>query len=245
LRVNFQATEFEFRKRAWFIAAIFCVGFWVYAFDHTNLSVAIARVILHHPDENSSRFGHYVTGAFAFGTLLVTVAALIRSWAESYLHSSIVFDTALHGEQLVADGPFRYVRNPLYLGNLFLGAGIGFLASRTGFLVLCLGMFVFVYRLILREESTLLHSQGERYSRYLAAVPRLLPSLSPRLPSGGAKPNWIDGFSGEGFMWVTVAATAVFAVTRNVRYYVWVALGLGFGAYFLRDFLRRRHKAVA
>lgn len=242
--MTFQATEFEFRRRFWFIVGIFCAGFWAYAFDHTNLSVALVRAILHHPDENSSRFGHYLSGAFAVGTLLVTVAALIRSWAESYLHSSIVFDTALHGEQLIADGPFRYVRNPLYLGNLFLVAGIGFLASRVGFLVLFLGMFLFVYRLILREESALLRSQGEAYARYFAAVPRLLASLSPRLPSSGAKPNWIDGFTGELFMWVNAAAMGVFTVSRNLRYF-WIVWCLGFGTYFLQSFLRKRSKTAA
>jgi len=242
--MSLQGTEFEFRKRGWFIAGIFCVGFCAYFFDHTNLSVALVRVILRHSDENSTRFSHYVTGAFAVGTLLVIVAALIRSWAESYLHSSIVFDRALHGEQLVAEGPFRYVRNPLYLGNLFFAAGLGFLASRTGFLVLCFGMFFFVYRLILREESTLLRSQGEKYSRYLAAVPRLLPSLTPRVPRGGAKPNWIDGFTGELFMWVNAAAMAAFTVTKDFRYF-WAVWGFGFFAYFLRNFLRKRHKAVA
>ncbi len=242
--MTFQSTEFEFHKRFWFILGIFCAGFLAYAFDYTNLSVGLVRVILHHPDENSSRFGHYVTGAFAVGTLLVIVAAGIRSWAESYLHSSIVFDRALRGEQLVADGPFRYVRNPLYLGNLFLAAGIGFLASRVGFLVLCFGMFLFVYRLILREESTLLRSQGERYSRYLAAVPRLLPSLTPRVPSSGAKPDWIDGFTGECFMWISAAAMAVFSVTLNIRYF-WLVWGLGFAVYLLQNLLRRSPKTAA
>ncbi len=84
------------------------------------------------------------------------------------------------------------------------------LASRSGFLVISIGMWIFVYRLILREETTLLQSQGESYRRYLAAVPRLLPSLTPRVPASGAKANWLDGFTGELFMWGGAAAMAVF-----------------------------------
>jgi protein-S-isoprenylcysteine O-methyltransferase Ste14 len=243
--MSFQASESEFRNRFWFIAGIFFLGFFLYAIDHVRASFALSRLILGgHPDEHSARFGHYVTGFFALGTLLVAVGALIRSWAESYLHSSIVHDAALHGEQLVADGPYRRVRNPLYLGNMFLTMGLGFLASRLGFLFMSVGMFVFVYRLILREETTLLQSQGDSYRRYLAAVPRLWPSLTPRVPASGAKPNWLDGFTGELFMWGGAAAMAVFAITKNFGYF-WIVFGLGMAIYFLQSYLRGRSKPAA
>jgi protein-S-isoprenylcysteine O-methyltransferase Ste14 len=82
-----------------------------------------------------------VTGLFAFGTLMVMLGAAFRSLAEAYLHSSIVRDSVLHREQLMADGPFRHVRNPLYLGNVLFAFGLGPLASRSGFLVIfCWGM---------------------------------------------------------------------------------------------------------
>jgi protein-S-isoprenylcysteine O-methyltransferase Ste14 len=180
--MSFQASEGEFRNRFWIIAAIIWAGFLLYAVDHVNAAEALARLILRTTDESSAPFGHCITALFWFATLIVAIGALIRSWAESYLHSSIVHDAALHGEQLVADGPYRRVRNPLYLGNLFLAVGLGFLACRSGFFVISIGMFVFVYRLILREETILLQSQGESYRRYFEAVPRLFPALSPRSP---------------------------------------------------------------
>lgn len=236
----FRATEFEFRHRFWFIIGIIWLGFLLYNVDHVNASEALSRLALGgHPDENSAAFGHWITGFFALGTFFVTVGALIRSWAESYLHSSIVHDAALHGEQLLADGPFRRVRNPLYLGNLFLSVGLGFLACRSGFFVISIGTLLFIYRLILREEATLLKSQGESYRRYFAAVPRLIPSLLPRVPSGGAKPNWLDGFTGEIFMWGAAAAMAVFTITRHLVY-LWIVLGAGFAIYFLQYLLRAR-----
>jgi len=240
--MSFQATEFEFRGRFWIIAGIFTVGFFLYNFDHVNLSVALSRLILGgHPDENTAAFGHCITGLFALATCIVTMGALVRSWAESYLHSSIVHDAALHGEHLVADGPYRWVRNPLYLGNLLLAVGFGFLASPSGFLVISLGMLVFVYRLILREETTLLQSQGESYRRYLTAVPRLFPSLRARIPAAGARPNWLDGFTGEIFMWGCAAAIAVFTCTRSLSDF-WIVFGAGFGIYFLQAYVRSRRK---
>ncbi|HUL16055.1 MAG TPA: isoprenylcysteine carboxylmethyltransferase family protein [Terriglobales bacterium] len=241
--MNFRATEFEFRFRFWFIAAIFWLGFSLYGVDHTNFSVALSQLILRSPDRNSPAFGHCITILFALGTLSVALGALLRSWGVAYLHSSVVFDPALHREQLVADGPFRYVRNPLYLGNLFLVLGVGLLASRLGFFVLLFGMLLFVYRLIFREEAALLQTQGESYARYLAAVPRLIPSLRPRLPSRGAKPNWLDGFTGESFMWGGAAALAVFTATHNIRFF-WIVFGAGFAIYFFQQFLRRRSRPV-
>jgi protein-S-isoprenylcysteine O-methyltransferase Ste14 len=243
--MSFQATEFEFRRRFWFIFGIFWLGFLLYFFDPVNVSVALSRLVLGgHPNENSSQFAHAVTDFFALGTLGVALGALIRSWAESYLHSSIVHDAELHGEQLVADGPYRHVRNPLYLGNLFLATGVGLLASRSGFLVISIGMWLFVYRLILREETTLIQSQGEGYRRYLGAVPRLLPAVAPRVPASGAKPNWLDGFTGELFMWSGAAAMAVFTATRRPLYF-WLVFGVGIAIYFLQSYLRGRSKPNA
>lgn len=45
--------------------------------------------------------------------MLVGAAAEIRTWATAYLGSEIVFDLNLHTNRLVADGPYRYVGNPL------------------------------------------------------------------------------------------------------------------------------------
>lgn len=123
--------------------------------------------------------------------------ALIRSWAEAYLHSSVVHDAKMHSDQLTADGPYRYVRNPLYLGTVLLALGLGTMASRFGFAIVVAGIPVIVYRLILREEAGLLASQGERYREYFRAVPRLIPALHPRVPSGEARPDWVDGFTGK------------------------------------------------
>jgi protein-S-isoprenylcysteine O-methyltransferase Ste14 len=240
--MSFEATEFEFRNRFWFIAGIFFVGFWLYQFDRVNAAVELSRLALGgHPDESSRAFGHWITVFFALGTLLVAMGALVRSWAESYLHSSIVHDRELHGEKLVADGPYRHVRNPLYLGNLFLAFGVGFLASRLGFVVICAGMALFVYRLTLREEAKLVETQGESYRRYCAAVPRLLPALLPRVPAGGAPPNWLDGFTGEIFMWGGAAGMAVFTMTHSIAWF-WIVFGVGWAVYFFQYLLRYRRK---
>ena len=238
-QMSFQATGFEFRNRFWFICGIFCLGFFLYLVDHRNVSVALAGLVLRGANNNPLIFAHLVTSFFAFGTLMVILAAAIRSWAESYLHSSIVHDTVLHRDKFVADGPFRHVRNPLYLGNVLFALGLGVLASRSGFFVIFLGMLLFIYRLILHEEANLLQLQGDVYRQYVSVVPRLIPALRPRIPSAGAKPNWIDGFTGEPLMWCGAAAMAVYTVTQKLSYF-WIVLGLGFAIYFIQHHIRRR-----
>lgn len=242
--MNFAAKEWEFRGRFWFIFGTYWAGFLLYWVDHVNVCVAVARFAYRHQLGAGGRIDHLVIALFAVGTAMTATAALIRTWAGAYLHSSIIYDGKLHGEQLVADGPYRHLRNPLYLGNLFLAVGVGFLASRLGFVVIALGNLVIVYRLLLREEVTLVASQGESYRRYCDAVPRLWPSFTPRVPASGAKPNWVDGFSGELMMWAAAVAMAVFTSTQNIRYF-WLVFGTGLAIYFLQAFLRQRAKKSA
>jgi hypothetical protein len=113
------------------------------------------------------------------------------------------------------------------------------MVSRFGFVVMVVGMFLFTYRLILREEAGLLTAQGESYRRYLNAVPRLWPSLRPRIPSGSVKPNWCDGFAGEIFMWSIAIVMTAFVLTQRLWVF-WLVMGAGFAIYFLQAYLRKR-----
>ena len=75
--------------------------------------------------------------------------------------------------------------------------------------------------------------------RYADAVPRLLPSLRPRVAAGGTRPNWLDGLTGETFMWGCAIGIAVFAVTLRLLHF-WLIMGAGFAVYFLQSFWRGR-----
>jgi protein-S-isoprenylcysteine O-methyltransferase Ste14 len=237
--MSFQATKAEFENRFWIIGGVFSIGFPFYVFDHVNFAEALTRLIVGQGNMDTPRADNVIRAIFAAAALAVIAAALLRSWAEAYLKSSVVHDSALHSDRLVAEGPYRYVRNPLYLGNILLAAGMGTMASRAGFFFILIGMTVVVYRLILREEAGLAESQGAGFLRYSNAVPRLLPALRPGVPAGGTRPNWWDGFSGETFMWGCAAGIAVFAVTLRVLHF-WLIMGAGFAVYFLQSFLRSR-----
>ena len=132
----------------------------------------------------------------------------------------------------MADGPFRYTRNPLYFANLPMAAGIGVMASRLGWIFLVAANWFFVYRLIFREEDALRQSQGESYRAYCRAVPRFWPSLTPRIPSGNRTPQWRQAFVGESFVWLFGFAELCFALTLSPKLAMLV-LVLGFGVHLI------------
>lgn len=226
-----RATDIEFRARFWFIGGIFWLGFACYSFDRQTAGIAVAQALWRHAaDFNSPAFLRLLHLVFGFAALLCILCGFIRTWAAAYLKSTVVHDRALHSEALVADGPFRYVRNPLYLGGVFLAAGIGFLASRTGWFVMTFGLSLFYYRLIFREEAALNAEQGQSFRNYCAAVPRFFPALRPRVPSSGAKPRWGQAFGGELFIWGFAAGVLTFAITLN-QTLCWIITSASFVAY--------------
>jgi protein-S-isoprenylcysteine O-methyltransferase Ste14 len=94
---------------------------------------------------------------------------------------------------------------------------MGAMMSRPAFFVAVVAMLVFCYRLILREEAELQASQGEQYERYCKVVPRLWPSLRPRIPAAGRQPRWAEGFKAESWYWGFAAAVTAFAVTLSIK----------------------------
>src|SRR5579864_8645812 len=104
-----KATDWEFRNRALIFGLIFAFTFPLYALDHQNVTAVVAEWL-------SSRVG---LGAdplarllFACAAFLLIVAAFIRTWASAYLHAGVVYAADVKTESLVADGPYRSVRNP-------------------------------------------------------------------------------------------------------------------------------------
>jgi protein-S-isoprenylcysteine O-methyltransferase Ste14 len=227
-----RASRFEFEKRFGIICAIYFTGFCLSAFDHVSFVAALRHLIAPSIARGEPQATMFARIIIAAGALLIFLAAGLRTWGAAYLRTAIVHDTAQHSEALVADGPFRYTRNPLYLANLPMAAGIGVLASRAGFVFLVLANWIFVYRLILREEESLLKIQGEAYREYRRAVPRFWPALRPGIPSGNRQPKWGQALAGESFVWLFGLAELLIAVTLNP----WIGIVtflFGFVAHFV------------
>jgi len=103
---------------------------------------------------------------------------------------------------LITTGPFAHVRNPLYLGNLLIYAGIGVMsyALWPWLVIVALAYFVVQYTLIVSlEEEHLASAFGDEYDRYRASVGRFVPRFSPYGAGRNEQPelDWKRGFVSE------------------------------------------------
>lgn len=124
--------------------------------------------------------------------LIAAAGAILRLLGTAYLGSETVKHQEMLAGQVMADGPYRYLRNPLYLGLWFVFAAMSFLMPALGAPVAILLISIFLYRLILGEEAFLAPQIGEAYQTYLRAVPRLIPRFRPTFPASGCKPRWVQ-----------------------------------------------------
>jgi protein-S-isoprenylcysteine O-methyltransferase Ste14 len=78
--------------------------------------------------------------------------------------------------EFVAVGPYRYVRNPMYVGGLLLLAGFGLVLRSPAIVLMAAGATVLAHLfVVLVEEPGLRNRFGESYQRYAASVNRWLP----------------------------------------------------------------------
>lgn len=88
--------------------------------------------------------------------------------------------------QFVAIGPYRYVRNPMYIGGFILLLGLAFYLRSVSIALMSLALIPVVHLLVvLHEEPSLKRKFDGPYENYLATVKRWLPRR-PRTNSGSA-----------------------------------------------------------
>jgi protein-S-isoprenylcysteine O-methyltransferase Ste14 len=133
------------------------------------------------------------------------VSALIawvwRASGTAFLRRDVVFASDVQHDRLIVAGPFRYVRNPLYVGNMFLALAAAIMAPPLGFAIILIGNAVIVAFLAAEESRELARRYGSAYDAFRAAVPAFFPRLTPASVPGSvsAAPDWPAAFLGEGF----------------------------------------------
>lgn len=119
--------------------------------------------------------------AYFFIAIGILAAEGLRIWAVGYAGSR----TRTRGdtvEELVHMGPYRLVRNPLYIANVAMYTLCGLLFGFT-----YLTVFIFLYSVIqyhfivAYEESILERTFGDSYQAYLQWVPRWIPAMTPQI----------------------------------------------------------------
>ncbi|QBS39065.1 isoprenylcysteine carboxylmethyltransferase family protein [Nocardia sp. CS682] len=75
----------------------------------------------------------------------------------------------------VAEGPYRYVRNPMYIANALLAFGIGLALQSWTYLGYAVVLTAVMHLYVLHEERELKSRFGQPYRDYCAQVNRWLP----------------------------------------------------------------------
>lgn len=118
--------------------------------------------------------------ALVTASLLLCLAGIVlRTWSKMALGRLYTFAIDLvEGHRVLTEGPYRFVRHPLYLGTFLAIAAFPMLTeswATVGFLTLPTAV---VYGLrLFKEEAYLMRHLGADYQTYVRRTARLIPFL--------------------------------------------------------------------
>ena len=118
----------------------------------------------------------------AIGLPFAAAGAFVRLYASGFI---------VKNQELATDGPYRFVRHPLYTGNILLVAGFAVAGSRWWGIPLALLFFWFYYPTAIEYEDRKLHRLfGAAWEQWSARTPALLPRLGDVPPAGAGDRRW-------------------------------------------------------
>jgi protein-S-isoprenylcysteine O-methyltransferase Ste14 len=107
---------------------------------------------------------------FFLGIVTASIGVGIRIWAAGHLRK---------WQKLAISGPYRFTRNPLYLGSSLIGSGFSIASNESFLLVLFLILFVTIYVPVMRREGKeLLTLYGSDYKTYSQQAPLFFPKCT-------------------------------------------------------------------
>lgn len=148
---------------------------------------------------------------------LIIAGAALRWWAVRYCGKRTTYKRK-EGKWLTLTGPYAFVRNPLYISNLFIGCGLITFSRLLWLLPIFIVVGLIFYHFIsLYEESRLSVQFGEDYQRFKQNVPRWFPRLSPYRAGSETRLNpWSEVFAAERLRILAVLIIILLISLRDV-----------------------------
>jgi protein-S-isoprenylcysteine O-methyltransferase Ste14 len=111
--------------------------------------------------------------------ILVIAGVILRAWAAGWAGNH-TRTSNIEAGKLATNGPYAFVRNPIYLGSIILGIGMLGIIGDWRLSPLCVATFAALYLVIIPAEEEFLHREYPlEYKVYCRNVRRLLPRFTP------------------------------------------------------------------
>ncbi len=119
-------------------------------------------------------------GLFVAGVVLVSLGITMRLWASGHIIKNRV---------LATDGPYAYVRHPLYVGNITMGFGFALASGLWWSFPLYIVLLLAFYPPAIRREDEKLHRRfKDEWEQWRQRTRALVPSLKAYQP--GQRGRW-------------------------------------------------------
>ena len=117
---------------------------------------------------------------FIVGTVIAALGIAVRMWAAGHVKKNKV---------LATDGPYAYVRHPLYVGNILLLAGFSIASMLWWSYLLMAFLLWFYYPPTIAYEHSKLHDIfGEQWENWSKDIHALIPTFRNR--AGTSSSEW-------------------------------------------------------
>ena len=103
------------------------------------------------------------------GSIIAAAGLLVRGVASGHVQKN---------EELATSGPYAYVRNPLYVGSVFLAAGFAVASRNWWVAAAAVLIFVVIYVPVICSEEAFLRGKFPEFPEYANNVPRFVPRLT-------------------------------------------------------------------
>jgi protein-S-isoprenylcysteine O-methyltransferase Ste14 len=131
------------------------------------------------PNRIAAESGSYVSMVAMVALLLAVASVVLVNWAARCLGKQWSLGARLvEGHVLIEDGPYRFVRNPIYTGMFGMLVATGLLGMHWALLALAIVLFaVGTYVRVRVEERLLRGAFGVRFEEYARRVWVLIPGV--------------------------------------------------------------------
>ena len=144
------------------------------------------------------------------GLVVAMLGAIVRLYASGFI---------VKNQELATDGAYRFVRHPLYTGNILLVVGFALAGSRWWGIPLALFFFWFYYPTAIEYEDRKLHRIfGAAWESWSARTPALVPRMGGAAAATPGDRRWslaVSNTHGELLFVVFALACGAWVVWRT------------------------------